>query len=162
MHRRRPKWKDWDQALLSAIKFCLYMHEDNPLAIYTAKTAVWYSYQKSMIYSSQLVSYLQRVWLSYLLKYVVHTADVRRCSSYRSCVWTSHRAGKRVIRSKVKQVVEGKSIYAFKKFLDSAILQDACNAALMLAVGSGLRRFLMHVSWDISVVNKNGDGIVLK
>ena len=91
-----------------------------------------------------------------MLQYVLHTADVRRRSSYHvhtEAAREVHTAlANRVIRSKVKQVAEGKSIYAFKKILYSAILQaasevqDACSAAFMPAVSSGLRKLLMHVS----------------
>ena len=52
----------------------------------------------------------------------------------------------RVIRSKVKQVGGWEICLCIQEILYSAILQDACSAALIPAVSSGLKRFLMHAS----------------
>ena len=73
----------------------------------TAKTTVWSSYQKSMTFIPTNfipMVWIERVWLSYFQRCVVHTADGRRRSSYRNCVWTSYPAARVVIRSKVKSV----------------------------------------------------------
>ena len=74
---------------------------------YTAKTAVWNSYQLSMIFIQMSfipMVWIQRVWLSYLLQYVIHTRmqeDV--CHTKAACELHTALAN-RVIRSKVKQV----------------------------------------------------------
>ena len=80
---------------------------------YTAKTMVWNSYQLSMIFiPTSLIPmvWIQRVWLSYLLQYVIHTwmqEDV--CHTKAACELQTTLAN-HVIRSKVKQV-HGRKIY---------------------------------------------------
>ena len=73
-------------------------------------------------YSFIPMVWIERVLLSYLLRYEVHTGDVRRRSSYRSCVWSSYRAARYrmvLLGQRSSESVEAKSIYAFE-ILDSA------------------------------------------